>query len=93
MAKSGDIRDSHLGGRALFEQWKQEFMAEFYAQDVENLIRLQLIESIDSAPPEQLAIMQQQNPKEYKQMLDFINGGKNDQLRNPKNPIQYPNPG
>jgi len=76
MPKSGDIRDSHLGGRALFESWKQKFLTQFYSEDIKSMMKAALVENFNNAPPEQLRILEEQNPQVFKQMLEFINGGK-----------------
>lgn len=75
MAKSGDVRDTHLGGRALFESWKQEFTESFFAEEAETMIRMALADQLESAPPEQLAILEQQNPEILEKMIQFIEGG------------------
>ena len=75
MANVSNVRDSHLGGQALFEEWKQNFENEFFAPDREMIIRTMLREQLEDVPPLMMDIFADQNPKMYRELINLANGG------------------
>lgn len=67
---SDDFDSAWMEAQAQFENWKREFEAEFYGPEVEAEVRLRL----SQVTPEQAAMLAEQAPDEYEQMMDFMGG-------------------
>ena len=77
MTSVRDARDAQLGGKAIYEQWRDDFELLWLDITAEEMILEAVGDMMERIPPEVHDKLREMDPQAYDETMDLLEGGRN----------------
>jgi hypothetical protein len=70
-----DVESAYLAGKARYEQWRVEFMREFFRPQIEKFIMMTAYKVVNTPEPQRSAL-KERNPQAFANLEKMVSGKK-----------------